>query len=216
MRIGTRGTALTVLLGAALLVTGRTGSGDGPSPSTPSSPATGEETTGGEQPSADPRSAEEIEAAVFAVAEEPAVVAEQSGSVPDASQRDVPAVVQVHSVHAGAESARLEFGLATQAPEEISVYLAAFNFFRPLTMDIRDVAIEESSTSVRYLPFLGVADGESADDGSFCVCSDVPKTFDGDGVVLYATFAALDPATSTVTVDVPVFEPMTDVPVTRD
>lgn len=64
---------------------------------------------------------------------------------------------------------------------------------------------------MQLLPLIGIAPGTSEQDGSFCICSDSPKTVDGTGVTLDATFAALDAATTTVTVVIPGFEPMENV-----
>ncbi|MGO1316779.1 MAG: hypothetical protein ACTMIR_07070 [Cellulomonadaceae bacterium] len=122
-----------------------------------------------------------------------------------------PARVEVVAVTVGPISTELTFRLFTESREEMSLHASAFNEASPLTSDIRDVAIEEGALDRRHLPLLGTREGVKPADFSFCICSDSPKTIDADGVLLSATYPALDPATTAVTVDVPGFEPL-DVP----
>lgn len=208
----TRRRASVAFVAAVLVLAGCSGGGGlEPSPTSES---------GSSSPSEEvspPRTPEEITEEVFdAAAEEweSEPLAESTGQVPDAGTGLEPARVEVVAVTVGPISTELTFRLFTESREEMSLHASAFNEASPLTSDIRDVAIEEGALDRRHLPLLGTREGVKPADFSFCICSDSPKTIDADGVLLSATYLALDPATTAVTVDVPGFEPM-DVPVTR-
>jgi uncharacterized lipoprotein NlpE involved in copper resistance len=160
------------------------------------------------------RTAGEVTAAIFGAAEADKPVAEADGEIKTGGGR-IPARITVESVSAAPESTVLRFTLYGTGEEE-SVSLDAFNEFRPLMADIRDVEIGDPAAGTRYAPYLGYEAGEEADEASFCLCSTHPKTIDTDGVHLYATYPALDPSAKTATVYVPGFPDLADVPVTRD
>lgn len=141
-------------------------------------------------------------------------VAEATGVLPDISLHEFGARVSVTSIVANESSTQLRFVLSSEATEEQTVALIAFNEAHPLTIDIRDVALEDDGTGIRLLPLLGVPEGETVASGSFCICSDSPKTIDDQGVTLDATFGPLENDTAAVTVVIPGFDPMTEVLVT--
>lgn len=202
-----------VALAAALLALAGCSGSAAPSPSESPDGGSAADAT------AAPLTPQEVTEQVFASAAEVwdvVPLAESTGQVPDAGTGVEPARVEVVGVTVGPSSTELVFRLFTEAPEEVSVHATAFNQASPLTFDIRDVAIEEGALERRHLPLLGSREDVKLADSSFCVCSALPKTVDADGVLLSATYPALDPATAAVTVDVPGFEPMPDVPVTRD
>lgn len=107
---------------------------------------------------------------------------------------------------------------STPSPTALSaqeVTEQTFNEFTLLAADIRDVALEIEASGTTLLPLLGTRPDEPASSFSFCVCSDSQKTIDAEGITLDATFAPLAADTTSVTVLIPGFEPITDVPVTR-
>jgi len=200
------------LLAAALVVAGCTGD-DAPEPtasgsgstSTPGATATG---------LAGPTVADVEAMAGQQVGEtEPMKVVE--GEIPDTGDGTFAAQAGVVAVEAGESSTRLVVTLRTTSGAEETVPLDAFNEWSPLTMDVRDLSVTDPAAQTVLLPYLGLAEGKTPPDGTFCLCSASPKTLDGDWVTVYATLPPLDPATTTVSVDVPGFPTVTEVPVTR-
>lgn len=175
------------------------------SPSQPSEPS---------EPTHNPASPAEIIEQVFEEMENQESLAQTVGLVPDISLEEFPAHVSVTSIVANDSSTQLRFVLSSESADEMIVALEAFNEAHPLAKDIRDVAIEDESLGIRLLSLIGVPDGESMASGSFCICSGSPKTIDDQGVTLDATFGPLEQDTIAVTVVIPGFDPMTDVPVT--
>ena len=174
----------------ALLALAGCGTSNGVPDASPSSASTepGEPAT--TDPSGPPeRTAEEVNAEVFEDAESPMVLAESTGVIKSSPTTEMPGRVAVTSITAGPTSTQLRFVLFADSPEEVGVDSSMFNEFLPLTMDIRDVALEPADKGVQLLPLIGIAPGTSEQDGSFCICSDSPKTVDGTGVTLDATFA---------------------------
>jgi hypothetical protein len=91
--------------------------------------------------------------------------------------------------------------------------LEAFNEWRPLATDIRDVAMVDPVAAQRYLPYVGWTSADA--DDSLCACSAAPLHMSTAGQLLSATFPALDPSTDTVSLEVPGFPAVDDLPVTR-
>lgn len=200
------------LLAAALLVAGCTGD-DAPEPtasgsgSTPTPGATATELEGPTVADVEAMAGEQVGAT------EPMKVVE--GEIPDTGDGTFAAQAGVVAVEAGASSTRLVVTLRTTSGAEEMVPLDAFNEWSPLSMDVRDLSVTDPAAQTVLLPYLGLAEGKTPPDGTFCLCSASPKTLDGDWVTLYATLPPLDPATTTVSVDVPGFPTVTEVPVTR-
>ncbi|NKX92130.1 hypothetical protein HF995_02390 [Sanguibacter hominis ATCC BAA-789] len=200
------------LLAAALLVAGCTGD-DAPEPtasgsvSTPTPGATATELEGPTVADVEAMAGEQVGET------EPMKVVE--GEIPDTGDGTFDAQAGVVAVEAGESSTRLVVTLRTTSGAEETVPLDAFNEWSPLTMDVRDLSVTDPAAQTVLLPYLGLAEGKTPPDGTFCLCSASPKTLDGDWVTVYATLPPLDPATTTVSVDVPGFPTVTEVPVTR-
>lgn len=207
-----RGTAL--LLAATLLVAGCTGDEE-PGPTT-SSTAGGTPSAGASTP-AEPEgpTAAEVEATVGNQAGSPEPVKVVDGEIPQTGEGTFAAQAGVVAVEAGTASTRLVVALRTTSGGEETVPLEAFNEWAPLMMDVRDLSVTDPNAQTVLLPYLGLTEGKTAPDGTFCLCSASPKTLNGDWVTLYATMPPLTPETTTVAVDVPGFPTVTDVAVTR-
>lgn len=166
-------------------------------------------------PSPTALSAQELTEQTFDSFAKPISLATAQGEIMGTGTDLIPATLSIESVTPGPTSSQLRFQLYADGPGEPAVNLSAFNEFTPLAADIRDVALEIEASGTRLLPLLGTRPGEPASSFSFCVCSDSPKTIDAEGITLDATFAPLAANTTSVTVLIPGFEPITDVPVTR-
>lgn len=163
-----------------------------------------------EQPK-DPREiAQEIEDAVEV--NEPDLVV--SGELPSGPST-FPAELAVLGVEASDSSTRLVLALRSASGAEETLDLAAFNERTPLMHGIRDVSVTDPTAEKVLLPYLAFPKGKDPITTSFCLCSDSPKTLSESWFTVYATMPELDPSTSTVTVTVPGFEAVSDVPVTR-
>lgn len=215
-RTSRRARAAALALAATLLVAGCTGD-DTPDPTTTGAggtPVPGESTT---VPSAEPEgpTAADVEATVGEQVgtTEPTKVVD--GELPRSGNGTFAAQAGVVAVEAGAASTRLVVALRTTSGDEEMVPLEAFNEWSPLTMDVRDLSVTDPTAQTVLLPYLGLAEGKTPPDGTFCLCSTSPKTLNGDWVTLYATLPPLTAETTTVSVDVPGFPTVTDVAVTR-
>lgn len=163
-----------------------------------------------EQPK-DPREiAQEIEAAVE-MREPELVVSGELSSGPNT----FPAELAVIGVEAAEASTRLVLALRSTSGKEEMLDLAAFNERTPLARGIRDVSITDPVAEKVLLPYLAFPKGEDPVTTSFCLCSNSPKTLSDSWFTVYATMPGLEPSTSSVTVTVPGFEAVPDVPVTR-
>ena len=88
---------------------------------------------------------------------------------------EMPGRVAVTSITAGPTSTQLRFVLFADSPEEVGVDSSMFNEFLPLTLDIRDVALEPADKGVQPLPLIGIAPGTSEQDGSFLSARTPPR-----------------------------------------
>lgn len=152
--------------------------------------------------------AQEIEEQVL-VREPEHVVSGELKSGPSAFSAEL----AVLGVEAAENSTRLVLALRSTTGAEETLDLAAFNEHTPLNPGIRDVSLTDPKAERILKPYLAFADGNGA-EASFCLCSDSPKTLNDTWFTVYATMPKLDPATTTVTVTVPGFEPVQDVAVT--
>lgn len=119
--------------------------------------------------------------------------------------------VDVTSVTADEFSTVVRFTLVNTSGDSAVIPLTAFNSQSLLARDIRDVALVDPTVEQRYRPYIG----ETQDGTQFlCACSTAPVAFGDAGQLLSATFPPLDPATESVRLEVPGFEPV-DVPVAR-
>lgn len=142
------------------------------------------------------------------------VLGAADGAVPDRATPK-PARVEVTEVHAGQETTFVRFTLLNVDSSTPLLSLDAFNTKTPLTRDIRDVALVDSAQNTRLQPYLAnLAAGES--NVSFCTCATAPVQMSTVGQLLSATFPALDPATTTVALELPGFGLIENLPVTRD
>ncbi|MCL3859931.1 hypothetical protein [Actinotalea sp. K2] len=125
-----------------------------------------------------------------------------------------PATIEVTDVLAGQESTLVRFTLRNVDDSDPLVPLEAFNAATPLTRDTRDVALVVSAEDQRLQPFLAVTDGDRTT--SFCTCSTAPVQMSQRGQLLSATFPPLDAGTEQVSLELPGFPLVEDLPVRRD
>lgn len=78
--------------------------------------------------------------------------------------------------------------------------------------DTRNVALLDTAGQLRLLPYVNA--GQAIFGDTDCVCSETPRTVSSTGVDMYATYPALSAGATTVTVSIPGFPAMTNVPVT--
>lgn len=124
-----------------------------------------------------------------------------------------PAEVEVTEVTAGPASTLVRFTLSNVDDSTPLLGLESFNARTPLTRDIRDIAIVDGTLGQRLQPFIGVQADKP--DTSICTCAAAPAQMSTEGQLLSGTFPPLDPGTTTVTVEIPGFPAIEDVPVTR-
>ena len=156
----------------------------------------------------------DLEAAVFAPAEaDPAgAAAPVSGAIPDRIS-PIPAELRVTEVVAGPASTTVRFTLRGTGGAPAQVDLAAFNAARPLTDDIRDIVLIDVTGDRRLRPFVGFSVVDA--DVSLCGCADSPASVSARERSLSGVFPPLAAGTTAVTVQVPGFPPVADVPVSR-
>ncbi len=198
--------AVVLVVGAVLVLVSCTGGDGAPAPTgtRPSTPA-GED---------DGMTRAELQDSVFdGDVGSSDVLGSVEGKVPDRT-KDIPGRIDVTEVLATENSTLVRFTLVNTQDTDPLLDLSAFNQSRPLARDIRDVAIVDTTGEQRYLPWIGTT-GVEGDDRSLCTCATAPVQFSGIGQLLSATFPAIDPSAATVTVEVPGFPPVEDVPVTR-
>ncbi|MFH5822147.1 hypothetical protein [Georgenia sp. AZ-5] len=179
-----------------------------------SDPEPAGETTGSPAAEETGKAAEEVTAEVFGSEADAEPLAEGDGVVTD-GPRQTPVRVEVQAVEATPESTVVTFTLYGTTEEEQSLPLDAFNSTRMLMMDIRDVSIVDEGDETRYAPYLGYESGGTVAEAQFCMCSHAPKTVSAEGVLLYATYPPLAEGSETVTLEIPGFEPIEGLPVTR-
>ncbi|WP_421734647.1 hypothetical protein [Cellulomonas sp.] len=169
--------------------------------------------TASSSPAAEGMTREELEAAVFGSDSASTVLGSVEGAVRD-PLHPFPARIDVTEVVAAEASTTVRFTLVNLEDTDPLLQLTAFNDQRPLTMDIRDVALVDPTASLRFLPYVGApnAAGETA---SICACSTAPLQMSEVGQLLSATFPPLDPSTETVTLEIPGFPPVEGVAVSR-
>ena len=177
----------------------------------PAVPEPGAPSSAGAEPG---RAAEDVAAEIFGSVTDVEPLAEADGVVTD-GPRQTPVRVAVETVDASPESTLVTFTLYGTQQEEESLPLGAFNSTRMLKMDIRDVSIVDQDAQVRYAPYLGYEEGETVADAGFCMCSTAPKTVDTDGLTLYATYPPLAESSGSITLDIPGFDPIQGLPVSR-
>jgi hypothetical protein len=139
------------------------------------------------------------------------VLGEAAGEVPS-TPTAYPASIEVTQVLAGPSSTLVRFTLRGTDDSAPLLSLDSFNKATPLTDDIRDIALVDEANDQRLQPFLGVQDGVA--DTSFCTCAAAPGQMTTAGQLLSGTFPALDPSTTSVTLEVPGFPVVEDIPVT--
>lgn len=214
LRASRPGATFALTLAGLVLLGACTGAAE-PSPTTPAVTSPGSAPSSSATPETEEKTPEEVESAVAGVlvGSEPAKVAD--GELASSGTGTFGAQLGVVSVETGAASSRLVFALRTTSGSEEPVPLETFNEWAPLTKDVRDVSVTDTAAGKVLRPFLGLTEGRSAQDQSFCLCSSSPKTLNGDWVTLYATLPPIATSTTTVAVDVPGFPTVADVPVTR-
>lgn len=216
MRFSARRRAAALIPAVLLVAVAGCTPGDDPGPS-PTPTVTATATGTGEVPTSptttDPGAADptQVAATVAAAAAlgEPARSAQ--GTILSLSLTQEPAELGVFRVEAGTTSTRLVIGLRTPG-DEVSVSAPALSIE---TWDIAEVSLIDPVSESILKPFASRRPEAPAQTESFCACSDYPKTIGATWHPLYALVPALDAATTTVTVRVPGFPDVTDVPVTR-
>ena len=180
-----------------------TSTATGTSPVSPSPSAASEGTSG----------AVDLEKLVADVASAAAIgepVATAKGTVLSLSLKQEPAELGVFRVEAGTGGTRLIIGL--KAPAEVTMTGPALSLE---TWDIADVAVIDPGSGTILKPYNARHPESPTQTDAFCACSDYAKSVGPRWMPLYALVPALDAATTTVTVRVPGFPDVTDVPVTR-
>jgi len=140
------------------------------------------------------------------------VLGTATGALEDGS-RSHPAVVEVTEVVADDVTTLVRFALRNVDDSDPVLPLSMFNRRTPLTDDIRDVAIVDPGRGQRLLPFVGISQTDAS--VSLCSCSGSPAKMSQVGQPLSATFPALDPGTTSVSLELPGFPVIEDLPVTR-
>lgn len=163
-------------------------------------------------PTAESMTVEELEALVFSsdlgTSE---VLASVDGSVGTRGGPQTSARLDVTDVVANEHSTIAYFTVANTSGSDSLMPLQMFNEFRPLQRNIRDVTLVDPEAAQRYWAYIGQnADGSMVS----CACSTAPVSFTERGQQLNSVFPPLDPATTSVTLEVPGF-PAVEVPVTR-
>ncbi|WP_127126624.1 hypothetical protein [Georgenia sp. SYP-B2076] len=202
----TTGRRAACVAAAVLVLAGCTNAGREPTAPEPGGPSGA---------SAEPgKTTEDVAAAVFGSVADVEPLAEADGVVTDGPRR-TPVRVAVETVDASPESTLVTFTLYGTQQEEEPLPLDAFNSTRMLMMDVRDVSIVDQDAQVRYAPYLGYEEGETLADAGFCMCSTAPKTVNLDGITLYATYPPLAESSRSITLDIPGFDPIEGLPVSR-
>jgi hypothetical protein len=156
---------------------------------------------------------EELQAAVFGGdVGSTTVLGQVDGAVYD-SVDPHPARIEVTEVTAFATSTLVRFTLVNLKDDDPLLSLEAFNRKTPLTHDIRDVAIVDTAGQQRYEPYVGVSTSDKT--VSLCTCAASPLGMSEVGQPLSATFPPIDPSATTLSLDVPGFPEIKDLPVTR-
>ncbi|WP_446665234.1 hypothetical protein [Flexivirga sp. B27] len=114
---------------------------------------------------------------------------------------------EVLQVKSTAQATRVIWRLKSASGK--SVATNTFQLSRPPLFDTRQLGIVDPKTKKTIHPFTY---GEPQDPG--CVCSTLPDSVNGDGVVLYAVLPPLPSGTSLVNVTLPGFKTMTGVQLT--
>ncbi|MDM8085636.1 hypothetical protein QUV83_12745 [Cellulomonas cellasea] len=140
------------------------------------------------------------------------VLATVTGALLD-GPRSIPAEVEVTEVAADEVSTLVRFTLRAVDDSNPMLPLTFFNQLRPLTADIRDVAIVDAGAGLRLLPFVGVSQADA--DKTLCSCAGSPPRMSQVGQPLSATFPALDTATTTISLELPGFPAIEGLPVAR-
>ena len=126
---------------------------------------------------------------------------------------DLPARIDVTEVTAGPTSTLVRFTLVSTGTGKSNIGLGAFNAARPVTAAIRDVAIVDAAAKQRYLPYIGASVQDA--QKTLCACSTAPVTMSSVGQLMSATYPALDPSATSITLSVPGFPDIVNLPVTR-
>ncbi|MGN8246573.1 hypothetical protein ACTHAM_000237 [Cellulomonas soli] len=201
---GKRAAGVAALLAGVLVLAGCTGD-DEPDPTASASAAAPE-------PARD-WSRAEIEELVFeGDLGTSTVLGSAEGQVPDLVDV-LPARIDVTKVEADEASTVVWFTLVNLQDTDPLLDLAAFNEWRPLATDIRDVAMVDPVAEQRYQPYVGWTSAD--EDNSLCACASAPLHMSTVGQLLSATFPALDPTTGTISLEVPGFPAIEGLPVTR-
>ena len=205
--VGAAARAGAVVVGGLLVLAACTGGDDpDPGPATPSA----EETE-----AADGWTREDLTAAVFeGDIGTSQVLGTAEGQVVGPSSA-FPASVEVTEVHAGSSSTLVRFTLRNVDDSDPLLPLEGFNARTPLTRDVRDIALVDAAANVRLQPFLAVPQSGERNE-SFCTCAAAPLQMSQEGQLLSATFPPLDAGTTTVSLELPNFSVIEDLPVTRD
>ncbi|KQY24366.1 hypothetical protein ASD16_02130 [Cellulomonas sp. Root485] len=204
-----RSTARTFAIGAlslaaAVVLVGCTGDDD-PSP-------TGSSSVQPSESSAESMTRAELESAVFdEESGSSEVLGSAEGAVPDPLAPH-PARIDVNAVIADETSTTVWFTLVNTEDTDPLLQFSAFNKLRPLSDDIRDIALVDTVAEQRLQPYIGQRAGT---DSNRCTCSDAPLGMSSVGMLLSGVFPPVEQSTSTVTLEIPGFAPIENLPVTR-
>lgn len=205
MRQHSRPTAIVVPLIAALLVASCTAAGDDGETPEPG----GTRFEGTPEPTAvDP---EEVSAQLLSAGEEalePVAEAEGAVRVYDGTTGEAPAIAEILSVDRDARATRLVWRLSSRSG---TIRLDPNTLRVDSGVDAQDVDLVDPQAQQRLKPY------RYRDEINFaqCICSSVPIRLDERGQVLYGLYPPLGEGTSTVTVEIPGFPAIEDVPVSE-
>lgn len=189
-----------VLVSSLVALTGCTSNGDSAS----GNPAA--------EPSADPAgsAAAALTAEVLEGDEVPDPLATITGELP-LLRGGSPVVVDILQVRASDTSTLLRWRLRSPNEERVDTYTSALSL--PNRFDTRGVELVDDRGGQRLQPYTYVP--QANDNPISCVCSQLPNEVGEAGVLMYALYPALDPATKALDVTVPGLEVAQDVPVER-
>lgn len=136
-----------------------------------------------------------------------------TGKIPSGEDA-FPAELAIIQVEATDVSTLVVFALRSTSSQE-NPAPDAFSESTPLRPDVRDLSLTDPGAEAVLRPFLQFPEDEAPTTQSPCLCSLTPKTLDETWFPLYATVPALAAGTSSVTVKLPGFDDVSDVPVIR-
>lgn len=123
-----------------------------------------------------------------------------------------PVVAEIVSITSRKNDTLLKWRLRSKSGEAVSTLSEQLS--TDSLSDTRLIALTNPQTHETYRAFTYVPNKTLKRDTG-CMCSEIAHNVTGQGVVMYSMLAKLPSGTKTVTVTMPGFDDMKDVPVTR-